>query len=70
MIKWFYIWTYDRDDANGIILGNTLVNYYYKEQIIENPDTGACAKYILILAILLIGLIYYFKKYHKKLYKI
>lgn len=59
------------DNASGIVTGNLVVNYYYREQVIENPDTGANAKYIIIiLTFPLIGLIYYFKKYHKKLYKI
>lgn len=58
------------DNAKGVIIGNTIVNYYYKESIIENPDTGANIKFVIILTIPILGLIYYFKKYHKKLYKI
>lgn len=68
------------NNASGIIKENTIVNYYYGEQkleniivekpIIENPNTGKNGKFIIILMIPLLILIYYLRKFHKKIYKI
>lgn len=58
------------NNANGTIIGDTVVNYYYRESLIENPNTGPKTKFIIALTMLFLSLMFYFKKNHKKLYKI
>lgn len=63
------------DNYKGIITGDTVINYYFKGNLIQNPQTGMSLKLIIPFTLLLTGIFFAIKfiinkRYKNKIYKI